>query len=130
LCGAFLLVRRDRFEELQRFDPRFFLYYEDVDLCQAARTRGWRTRYVGSVRVRHDIAGSSQHLPPKAGLRRPPSVFRYYRKHLRRGFLTDISFLGLALLAALLELVFGGRPKREARPDLPKEATPANRLAR
>lgn len=52
--GAALLMRRSAFEEVGGFDPRFFLYCEDVDISWRLRCRGWRLRYVPSACVRHD----------------------------------------------------------------------------
>jgi GT2 family glycosyltransferase len=43
-----------------RFDPRFFLYYEDFDLSWRGRQRGWRYRYVPESLVRHEHAYSSK----------------------------------------------------------------------
>lgn len=40
LAGACLLIRRDMWEHLGGFDPRFFLFFEDTDLCR----RAWKAR--------------------------------------------------------------------------------------
>ena len=34
----------DVYAELAGFDERYFLYYEDIDLCRRLRERGWRAR--------------------------------------------------------------------------------------
>jgi len=40
--GALLVFRVACFQALGGFDPRLFLYYEDVDICRRARDAGWR----------------------------------------------------------------------------------------
>ncbi len=45
LAGACLLIRRDFFEELGGFDPRFFLFFEDTDLCRRCWKAGKRVVY-------------------------------------------------------------------------------------
>jgi N-acetylglucosaminyl-diphospho-decaprenol L-rhamnosyltransferase len=45
VTGASLLIRRDCWEELGGFDERFFMYYEDVDLCRRAWLAGWRVSF-------------------------------------------------------------------------------------
>lgn len=56
-CGGAFMIRRERFEALGGFDPRFFMNYEDVDLSYRARLAGMRTWYAASAVVRH--AGSA-----------------------------------------------------------------------
>jgi GT2 family glycosyltransferase/SAM-dependent methyltransferase len=52
--AAALLVRAELWRELGGFDERFApMYYEDVDLCFAARKRGWRVLYEPSAVVVH-----------------------------------------------------------------------------
>ena len=52
-CAAAALYRRDAFEEIGGFDPRYFCYFEDVDLGFRLRLRGHRSFYVHSAVVRH-----------------------------------------------------------------------------
>lgn len=43
LSGAAMLVRHECVEPASGlFDPRFFMYFEDSDLCKSLRRRGWR----------------------------------------------------------------------------------------
>jgi GT2 family glycosyltransferase len=57
-CGGAFMIRREAFEALGGFDPRFFMNYEDVDLSYRARLRGLRTWYAASAIVRHAGSGS------------------------------------------------------------------------
>lgn len=51
LVGACLLMKRDLFSQLDGFDPRFFLFFEDIDLCRRAKLLGKRIAYIPSVRI-------------------------------------------------------------------------------
>ena len=57
-CGGAFMIRREAFEALGGFDPRFFMNYEDVDLSYRARLRGLRAWYAASAIVRHAGSGS------------------------------------------------------------------------
>jgi GT2 family glycosyltransferase len=57
--GAYLLIRSEMFRELDGFDERFFLYYEDVDLCRRAAARGYVNVYWAECRGRHVGGGAS-----------------------------------------------------------------------
>lgn len=59
LCGAAALLRRRMLDQIGLLDERFFMYYEDVDLCWRARAAGWRMVYVPASVVRHVHSGSS-----------------------------------------------------------------------
>lgn len=45
VAGACLLLRRDFYEQLGGFDPRFFLFFEDTDLCRRCWKAGKRVVY-------------------------------------------------------------------------------------
>jgi len=42
MAAITLLIRREAFEEIGGFDPAYFLYWEDLDLCKRLRNVGWR----------------------------------------------------------------------------------------
>ena len=56
--GCFYLVRRSVVEAVGLFDPRFFLYYEEVDHCRAVKAAGWRVVYHPGTTVVH-LGGES-----------------------------------------------------------------------
>ncbi len=58
VCGAALMVRRDLFDQLGGFDPRFFLYFEETDLCRRLVQAGSEIWAVGEA-VAHHAAGES-----------------------------------------------------------------------
>jgi len=51
--GMFLLFKRNMFEELNGFDQRYFLYYEDVDICARLRLLGYEVLLQPQVKVFH-----------------------------------------------------------------------------
>ena len=57
--GAFLLLRRSAFEAAGGFDPRQWMYAEDLDLGWRLREAGWATRYEPRAVVRHVNAAST-----------------------------------------------------------------------
>jgi GT2 family glycosyltransferase len=53
-AGAFLMIRRDVWQELNGFDERFYpLWFEDVDFCWRARQGGYRMRYTPDAVAKH-----------------------------------------------------------------------------
>lgn len=53
LAGASMMIRQDVLDKIGLFDERFFLYFEETDLCHRAADVGWTTDYVVESRVVH-----------------------------------------------------------------------------
>lgn len=59
VCGAVYMIRTDLARRLGGFDPRFFLYWEEMDLCHRASDVGFETWAVGSAIANHICGASS-----------------------------------------------------------------------
>ena len=58
VSGAFLCCRRSIWKDIGGFDEKFFLYYEDVDLCLRATQAGWEVWHVPEAVVEHQSGAS------------------------------------------------------------------------
>lgn len=87
--GAFSIVRSSALKQVGVFDPAFFLYYEEVDLCVRLKQAGYSIWYWPDVVITHlggessrqlkDMAFSSQ--AAQVVLWRMRSTLLFYRKH-------------------------------------------------
>ncbi|MFT5197674.1 MAG: GT2 family glycosyltransferase [Planctomycetota bacterium] len=59
LTGAALLLRRAAIEDVGVFEPSYFAYMEDVDLCARLRRADWKILHVGEESAVHDASGST-----------------------------------------------------------------------
>ena len=84
-----MMFTRAAFDRVGGWDAGFFLFSEDVDFCKRMHDAGLRVVYVPSARVYHTI-GISKNPTTRAVVERHRSMWRYYRKHLRRSFVQDI----------------------------------------
>lgn len=57
--GCSMIVRKEVFEKVGMFDEKYFLYYEDNDLCQRAKKQGFKNFYISSSIIWHKNAGST-----------------------------------------------------------------------
>lgn len=53
VTGAAMLMRKSVFDSLEGFDPWFFLFMEDFDLCQRVRKKGYRVVYYPEAEFIH-----------------------------------------------------------------------------
>ena len=99
LSGASLLIRRQVFETVGLLDERYFMYFEETDLCRRAALAGWECWYVPRSRVVHLIGQAGAVNPAQPTRRRPDYWFesrrRYFLKHLgkTRTLLADTLFM-------------------------------------
>lgn len=99
VSGAALIHRRSILPLVGGgLDPNYFMYCEDVDFCLTAAKAGLETHYVALMCVEHEIGGSSGDTRFRLCLIRHKSMWRYYRKHLRKNIaMSAVVFSGIAL---------------------------------
>jgi hypothetical protein len=56
VCGCGMMIRRAVLEEVGFLDNRFFIYFEEVDLCARAHHAGWKIMYLPSAKLWHKIS--------------------------------------------------------------------------
>jgi GT2 family glycosyltransferase len=59
LMGAFLMIPSALYHELKGFDPDFFMYSEELELCHRIRKRGYRLAYTDNTFALHEHGASS-----------------------------------------------------------------------
>jgi len=87
--GAFSILRPQALRKTGFFDPAFFLYYEEVDLCLRLKRAGYSVWYWPDVVITHIGGESSRQLTSldfsstaaQVVLWRMRSTLLYYRKH-------------------------------------------------
>lgn len=57
-CGAAMLIKKETFLKLGGFDPDYFAYSEDLDLCWRAWLQGYRVMHIPSSVIYHRFGGS------------------------------------------------------------------------
>ena len=51
--GAAMIIRKDIFERIKGFDERFFLFYEDADICKRLRNGGFKVYFYPFCKITH-----------------------------------------------------------------------------
>ena len=88
VVGACMLVRSAAFHAVEGFDEAFFLYSEELDLCQRLRKAGLEIWYVHTARLLHKERQSTLQFygsTARMGLQIVRSQHQYFRKHYGAG---------------------------------------------
>ena len=98
VSGACMVIRRETLQEIGPLDERFFMYFEDADLCRRARAAGWLVYYLPHIEIVHQTGASSRSKPRAVWLLHK-SAFLYHRKHGAHG---PLGVFSAAVLAGLI----------------------------
>lgn len=82
LSGCAVALRRDAFEDVDGFDPGYFLYVEDVDLGVRLRAAGWRLRFEPAASVVHRVGASTRQRRARSLVHHARGLDRLYGRRL------------------------------------------------
>lgn len=116
LPGCFYLVRREVLDQVGLFDPRYFLYYEEVDHCKRVKQAGWKVVYYPHTTVVHIGGESSKSVAELDAASRQISTLQiesellYFRKHHGvSGLILHMLLVSLGDLVLAMKALLKGR---------------------
>lgn len=107
VSGACMALRREAFEAVGGFDPAYFMFVEDVDLCARLKEAGWSVVFAPVAEVTHVIGAAVSKRPFRMVVEHARSLDRFFERRYARGprrLLVPLIRLGMAgwVVAALL----------------------------
>lgn len=96
VSGASFMARLEVIRDANFFDPRFFLYYEEIDLMRRISERGWQIWHLADSPVVH-VAGASTGM--NEGRTRSGRLPRYWYESWRRYFVKRHGRAGASIVA-------------------------------
>lgn len=100
VSGACLMVRREVIQEVGSLDERFWMYWEDADICFRIKQRGWKVYCVPKAVVIHYEGRSvSRGASRRCIIEFNRSAYRYYRKHYIRSSFEMMNIVALVSLS-------------------------------
>jgi GT2 family glycosyltransferase len=81
VLGAALAIRREAFNSVGGFDPSFFLYAEEIDLCFRLRQTGWQIHFTSGATIMHVGGASTMQQRVEMSVQFFMSLMHFYRRH-------------------------------------------------
>ncbi len=107
VTGCFLLIRRSDWRKLEGFDPEFFMYGEETDLCMRAIAKGMQPIVTPDAKIVHH-SGASEKVAIEKMIRLQDGHIRIFRRHFSRtGF--EVVFQAMKLGVFFRALLRGVR---------------------
>lgn len=101
LSGCCVAVRRQAFEDVGGFDPAYFMFVEDVDLCWRLGEAGWRVVFAPVAEVVHAVGASVGGRRTRMVWEHARSLDRFFARRYQTGaavrLLIRLGLLGWAL---------------------------------
>jgi GT2 family glycosyltransferase len=108
ITGCFLMIRREVYEKTGGFDPRFFMYAEEVDLCWRIRKLGWKLRFTPEAQIIHLVGASAAKAKPNRLYHLHLALLKLYRKHYGERYMKVANFLMWMFCATRVPLMQAG----------------------
>lgn len=108
VSGAAMLVRRADFDRIGGFDPGYFLFYEDIDLCQRANRQGIPTHLADGWVVRHHGGHSTGRVAARSLLWSYESAVRFHARNGERVWPYRLYVVADSVARAAFHAVRGG----------------------
>ena len=94
--AACLMLRRSALDRVGFFDPRYFMFGEDLDLCYRLKLGGWKMFYVPTASAIHQVRPPSRERQRQISYERHRAMWTYHFKHHSE----DVSAFGNGLVWA------------------------------
>lgn len=97
VSGACMVIRRKALEDTDLMDERFFMYWEDADLCRRMWNNGWKVVYFPQATVMHHVGQSRKERALGSEWDFHVSAYRLFSKYAegKAALLKPIVALGL-----------------------------------
>jgi GT2 family glycosyltransferase len=79
--AACLMLRRSALDRVGFFDPRYFMFGEDLDLCYRLKLAGWKIFYVPSATATRHVKPVSAERARQLSYERHRAMWTYHFKH-------------------------------------------------
>ncbi|MFQ5721406.1 MAG: glycosyltransferase family 2 protein [Candidatus Aminicenantales bacterium] len=82
IMGSFMFVRKDSLEQIGSFDQRYWMYFEEVDLCLRLNKAGWKIVHYPYASAVHYLSKSSEQWSEAKRVKEfQRSLLKYFRKN-------------------------------------------------
>lgn len=90
ISGAFMIFRKDVFNKVGGFDPQFFMYGEDLDLCYRIQKAGYKVYYFHDAQVIHYKGESTKRSRLDETKVFYDAMHLFVKKHFSSSFIVEV----------------------------------------
>jgi len=110
ITGADIFLRKSALDKTGLFDERFFMYYEETDLCRRLKSAGYDISFVKEAKISHLENQSIDTELRHKKLVKTSEMIYFKKHHPNQVFIIKIIYI---ILFALDRLILGNKDSRE-----------------
>jgi GT2 family glycosyltransferase len=76
-----MMVRRAAIDRVGFFDPDYFMYGEDLDLCFRLKSGGWKVFYLPTARAAHLLGAATKQEAARSRWEYHQAMWTFHHKH-------------------------------------------------
>lgn len=79
--GCCLMIRKEALASIGVFDEKFYMYFEEVDLCYRLKKKGWQIYFTPEAQILHFGGRGTSQAEIQMFIERQRSMYKFYKKH-------------------------------------------------
>ena len=105
ISGSFMMLRKEVYAKIGGFDPDFFMYGEDLDLCYRTQKAGFKVYYVHSTEIIHYKGESTKRSKIDETKIFYDAMHLFVKKHFSTSFIVELILRFAIILRKFLAFV-------------------------
>jgi len=105
ISGCCMMMSKPTFKKANGFDENYFLFIEDIDLCQVIKKRGLQVVYFPKVKIFHKISSSNARSTPQAIIKRHQGMIYYHHKYCGTNFVAQCLINSVIIVRCFFQIL-------------------------
>ena len=104
VSGCCMMMSKSTFNKANGFDENYFLFIEDVDICQVIKKR-LRVVYFPNAKIYHKISSSNARSTPQMIIKRHQGMIYYNQKYCKTNFVIQHIINSIIMARCLFQIL-------------------------
>jgi hypothetical protein len=105
VSGCCMMMSESTLKKVGGFDENYFLFIEDVDLCQVIKKKGLRVVYFPNAKIFHKISSSNARSTSRVIIKRHQGMIYYNQKYSETNFIIQHMINSIIIARCLFQIL-------------------------
>ena len=105
VSGCCMMMSESTLKKVGGFDENYFLFIEDVDLCQVIKKKGLRVVYFPNAKIFHKISSSNARSTSRVIIKRHQGMIYYNQKYSETNLIVQYMINSIIIARCLFQIL-------------------------